>query len=292
MGGITKKNNGILVFIFVFVTFAMQIFLIIPASADMGPKPSIELTVIDAPDEKYYIDLLKRGNYTVAPNKQELCDQLIEYGYDPQMTKTICEYYDDGWVARLGSPLDDEITESNDYGVYKFDYSDVPYNFKIIIVTESGKIIVSDEFEREAYNAKITYNVTSGEIKEKIINEHISLSALGSLLCSYVITLFITLLIEGIVYTFKWFKFEIKCKRNIVCIILTNVFTQILLYVSINYFFIFGIFTAEIVILVTESIVYALVLKSKSRAASIAYAALANFASFFLGGLIGIAIFL
>lgn len=278
----TRNKKRIFVLIFFFVMFVILICNAIISSADMGPKESIDLTVKNPPDERYYIDLLKTGDYTYPPNRQELYENLVKRGYDPKMTKTICDFYDDGWTARMGSPLGDEITESNENHIYKFDYMDVPYNFKILVVTESGKIIVSDKFKRKSYNAVISYDMSSGVIEEEKVQERIPIS-------SYAVTLIITLIIEGVIYTFKWFKFEKNCKRNIVCILFTNIFTQILLYISLNYW-IFGIIIAEITILVIESVVYALIFKSKSRSISVSYAVLANLASFFLGGFIGIAI--
>lgn len=108
-------------------------------SADMGPKPSMELHIENPPEGVYYVDLLVEAD---APH--DLSDYENTKWY-PVMFDALVGYYEDGYRARLRGDfgVDFDIEQSNDNHINDFIYM-LPDSFKIIIVTEQGECIVSE----------------------------------------------------------------------------------------------------------------------------------------------------
>ena len=50
-------------FIFMILTFVFALCFPVTVLADMGPKPSLTIEVENAPDERYYLDLLMPVHY-------------------------------------------------------------------------------------------------------------------------------------------------------------------------------------------------------------------------------------
>ncbi|WP_139199838.1 hypothetical protein [Ruminococcus albus] len=256
----------------------MLIFITVtamPVYADMGPKPSIELTVKNAPDEDYYINLLVPGTLRKKEDRlQEVNEQYS--GKDAELMRVIINNTEDGWYPRRGGHFR-ELTQSKSSRKYEFSYMDVPKTFKVIIVTESGKVIVSNEITRKAFNAVTTFDAETGKLREK------KTAMLAKQLERFLITFIATLLIEGMI--FRCFEFEGKEGHNFAVFFKTNLCTQLLLYVVISLLplqmLIYGgIFAAEIIITIIEGCVYSKLLTPKGKGAR--YAIVANILSFVL----------
>lgn len=267
-----KKRLFALIAVLIFITVTAM-----PVYADMGPKPSIELTVKNAPDEDYYIDLLVPGSLR---NKEDILKDVNEeyLGKDAEMMSGIINNTDDGWHPRYGTENGRAkgFTCNNSSHKYRFNYNNVPETFKVIIVTESGKVIVSNEITRKAFNA-VTTDAKTGKLRER------KNAILAKQLERFLITFIVTLLIEGMI--FRCFKFEGKEGHNFAVFFKTNLCTQLLLYVVISllplHMLIYGgIFAAEIIITIIEGCVYSKLLTPKGKGAR--YAIVANILSFVL----------
>ncbi|MBO4866953.1 MAG: hypothetical protein J5582_10410 [Ruminococcus sp.] len=265
-----KKRLFALIAVLIFITVTAM-----PVYADMGPKPSIELTVKNAPDEDYYIDLLVPATFRT---KEDILQDFNEQysGKDAELMRVILNNTEDGWIPRHGGRFR-KFTHSNSSHKYEVSYMDVPETFKVIIVTESGKVIVSNEITRKAFNAVTTFDAKTGKLREK------KTAILAKQLERFLITFIVTLLIEGMI--FRCFKFEGKEGYNFAVFFLTNLCTQLLLYVVISllplHMLIYGgIFAAEIIITIIEGCVYSKLLTPKGKGAR--YAIVANILSFVL----------
>ncbi|SFD12846.1 hypothetical protein [Ruminococcus albus] len=265
-----KKRLFALIAVLIFITVTAM-----PVYADMGPKPSIELTVKNAPDEDYYINLLVPGTLRKKEDRlQEVNEQYS--GKDAELMRVIINNTEDGWYPRRGGHFR-ELTQSKSSRKYEFSYMDVPKTFKVIIVTESGKVIVSNEITRKAFNAVTTFDAKTGKLRER------KTAILAKQLERFLITFIATLLIEGMI--FRCFEFEGKEGHNFAVIFKTNLCTQLLLYVVISllplHMLIYGgIFAAEIIITIIEGCVYSKLLTPKGKGAR--YAIVANILSFVL----------
>ena len=256
--------------------FLFALLTALPVSADMGPKPSIVLTVINAPDEKYYIDLLYSKSWHRTADDKEIAEILENAPEsDREMMRTIVEYVsEDGMTARLGSPISDMFTHSDSKGEYKFDYSSIPDEFRVIIVTESGKIILSDVCNKKAYNAAVTYDAKTGDINEQ------ASGYIKPLISKFAFTCFVTLFVEALIFEFDGYKFSEG--KNLAVFLLTNFLTQLLLYFGIETVGIRFAF-AEFGVVAVEALIYSLLLTPKNPKKASIQAIIANIFSVMLG---------
>ncbi len=245
----------------------------LPVSADMGPKESILLTVENAPDENYYIDLL--CYYTENNSKEQQYYRNEASATDRKMMETIDAYVsEESYGARHGCPIEPPYRHSNDKNRYEFCYMNVPEQFRVIIVTESGQVYVSEPCKRRAFNAYMTYDVQSGKVSEKAVGY------LGPLALKFALTCGFTLAVEKAV--FLLFKYSFGEGHNKRVFYLTNLSTQLLLYAAIET--ISGAFIyAELVITGLEGVIYAKLLTPKDKLKASLYAATANLVSLLLG---------
>ena len=118
-------------------------------SADTGPKPSITIKTNGTVGEKYYLDLLV--NY--ADGNPNLTETEIAK-LNPEMFGKLSGYTDDGWYPAIAhgtrAPLFGTVVP-DDNGTSRFSYFGTPDRFKIIIVTESGVVKVSDVIEKTVF---------------------------------------------------------------------------------------------------------------------------------------------
>ena len=250
------------------------------ASADMGPKPSLDIVVKNAPKQKYYLDLLV--NYTSTG----LFKNTYDTPYSQEMLNILKNYKTDGWHPALvmGSegPLFGELTgvKSGSNMVHNFDYIGVPDRFKIIIVTQDNKTIVSKNvIDKKAFQSTVYFDVKTQDAYESPF--------ILAYLLQFIFTCTCTLIIEGLVLLL----FQFSLKQNWKPFVSINVFTQILLTLVI-----FGtMYTAgslaailfyipfELVIVIIEAILFAKYLTQYSKRRRVLFAITANFVSFILG---------
>lgn len=295
-----------------YLCFAVTLTLLLPclsivAMADTGPKPSIKVKLLNPPDEAYYIDLLEKFGSAEEPDSENkygkrLLDSIEaaeDTEQDKMMQRIMCSYYADGWSARLDSGMVDATFHPSKEGhTYVFDYL-VPVTFKVIVVTASGKVFVSDVVEREEYNAVVTWDLdgaspfvwqegaspdirTVGEIKE------VRILGIISRILQVCLCYLITLLVEGICLLF----FGLARARNIKYFILINTVTQVIVQWTAFHYGVIGMYLFillfyEIFIFVIEAVYYAKRLCAKDGkphpVRNVAYALVANASSYVLG---------
>lgn len=256
------------------------VMVLLPAStvlADMGPKPEILVKVINPPEGEYYLDLLTRDANSYR--------RLELDGYDTEKIKLLDSYEVDGWRPGLvkGTPMPmwgDLIGMKTEEGMeHRFGYMGVPDEFKLIIVTPDNQLIVSEEIHRTTLKTVLTYDYN----QNTILVEHPVLAYMKQ----FFTTFMATLLIEGILLL----VFGFSLKNNWAAFLFINLFTQIALTLTIGVLFQKeGVLTAsivffpvELIIIIIESILYALALKEHNRGRRVLYAILSNVLSAAIG---------
>lgn len=252
--------------------------------ADMGPKPDLKIYVENPPEEVYYLDLLTRetGEYSNWGNEDEAKT------YNQEMIQALYSAEKEGWYPALteGTPTPmwgKLIGEAEgDKMLHEFGYVGLPEQYRIIIVTESGKVTISEEFERKVLQSTITYNYET------------NMAEIPSLAKAYgfqfISTCIPTLLIEILLL----FLFRFKGMSNLAVVVITNIGTQVILMFSMGSMLIekgtlagFLVqFPVELFIIGIESLVYVRFLKGFTSRRRVAYAMLANLVSWGVGYLL------
>ncbi|EPR09492.1 hypothetical protein [Ruminiclostridium papyrosolvens] len=192
------KKHIILLLMFVIIILSYS-----TVNADSGPKPTLEITVINPQDSSYYLDLLgKEGEYGYfdATNGNEK--------YDNMHDQPIYIYNKDGWKAihmrtwvlngkLTGDPVDIDKNGKVLTMKHSFGYVGVPHKFKIIIQKSDGTIQVSDIIRNEHFNAHVKYDMKTNQVLSvsgNILKKGIKLDK--EFFKDYLIRLLLTLIIE------------------------------------------------------------------------------------------------
>lgn len=260
----------------VFALFAAAVCV----SADTGPKPSITIKTNGTVGEKYYLDLLIECD-NGYPNLKDA--EIAEL--DAEMFKTLSEYTDDGWYPAIAhgtpAPLFGTVVPEDD-GTSRFSYFSTPNRFKVIIVTESGTVKVSDVVEKTVYQQVFSLDFADMTVKT-------SQSAAKSYLIQFASTFFPTLIIEFLLL----FAFGLSPKKYWWAIIAVNLVTQLfltsvlacnpgILYGGFIFFFVM----LELVVMLIEAAAYLVIMKKERLWKRIVYAVTANVASAVVGGIL------
>ena len=265
------------------------------AFADSGPKPQLTVRVENAPQEPYYLDLLDESG--------ESSYDGVDWSYHgkentlaPALLTSLRDNVPAGWHACVaqgttGAPMWGELyaegTDAFGNDLHVFGYHGVPSTYRIILVTESGKVWISDTLERKVLQSSVTVHWSDD-------TEHTTVtvpSTVTGYLLQFLATLVPTLLIEGILLLL----FQYSWKQNWKAFLLVNLVTQGVLAAASsvlnlqngaalwNYFLF--LLPMEAVVLLIELYLYAgrglLSGHSKGRAAL--YTVAANLASAVLG---------
>ena len=136
------------------------------AFADSGPKPLLIVRVKDAPQEPYYLDLLAEGNWDASEGNSRLKQSTVITNSDGSETTVplnedllalLLDNIPAGWHActaqgTFGAPIFSHLfsrgTDASGNALHRFGYVGVPSTYRIILVTESGKVWVSDILNR------------------------------------------------------------------------------------------------------------------------------------------------
>ena len=257
-------------------------FIITVVHADMGPKPSIDLTFEGLGEGTYYASIFG-GSKPIGPNRPfsmeyqyesiesykkrnsnipgDVIDRLVEY--------TSGEYCFWGVIY----PIDRENNKVS-WGYY------APSEFMVVVITPDGKLITSEPYQR---------SVLAGYYKCTLSSDGITLSDnynYGLEALKLVGRAFATIVIELLIGVL----FGYRSKPDIKRIVITNLFTQGLLNLGVSFgSYLGGVLAALIIMLVMEVIiifiegaVYANRLSGKNWLIWL-YVILANVASFFAG---------
>lgn len=260
----------------------LYLILMIPASASANspaPGPSIEFTLklVHAPNEAYAITILTR--------EPGVSQSVYMSDVHPEHRKMIAGLFslaDEGWFP---------VTEVPNVGLFqaegtsKIEWATVTQSMKeyrIILVTESGKVHATNPVFHRDYANEATYDLETNQLTQDINDLDYGRRVL--------IAVGVTLFVE----TLLLFPFEFSFKKNLRLVVFTNLATQLLLnvvlFVTHYYEFIQDnwsvLFIMELLIPTIEAIVYAKYMQGRKIGTRILYAFTANFTSFFIGMLI------
>ena len=270
------------------------------ALADSGPKPQLTVRVKNAPQEPYYLDLLAEGDWDAEDTDSNDGIEQSYYGkedtLDPDLLALLRENVPEGWHACVaqgttGAPIYGELyaesTDASGNDLHIFAYHGVPSTYRIILVTESGKVWLSEALERRVLQSSVTVHWADDTENTTVTVP----STVTGYLLQFLATLVPTLLIEGILLLL----FRYSWKENWKAFLLVNLVTQGVLAAASsvlnlqngaalwNYFLF--LLPMEAAILLIELYLYAGrgLLTGHSRGRAALYAVTANFASAFLG---------
>ena len=255
--------------------------------ADTGPKRSISITITNPPSEPYYVAILRPGTRPSDPDSYYRYVKIRDE--DENIKEIFFNYDEDGFVlfsygggsSSIEYSEDMRKADSVNYGYM------VPSTFKVIVVTKSGDVTVSDEITSQAFHAEFEYDYSKNTLKEEkqVLNFTINLAIESVVFCG------ITLVNEGIVLL----CFGLFRKKNLLRFFIANLLTQTLLF-GVNAtcrfieplwqnYLIVWLFT-EVLITVIELFIYRRRLVRKDGSVSvrrnIIYAITANFISAFI----------
>lgn len=249
--------------------------------ADMGPKDKLVIKVENPPDEFYYLDLLTKetGDYKNLDHS----DDKSNLNYS--MIRLLYSYEEDGWlpafVEGTTTPMYGSLTgkPDEDTMIHEFGYVGLPDTYRIIIVTESGKVTVSDIYTRKVLQGSIVYDYLS--------NDGTTPPLIIAYLVQFFSTCIPTLLIEFIVLLL----FGFSVKNNYRVFLLVNLSTQLIMTAILGANLIYQgslstyliLFPIEVLILLIESILYSRLLKEHTGKERFFYGVVANLTSFIVG---------
>lgn len=249
------------------------------ASADTGPKPSLEITLTNAP-ETYYLDLLVDYDSDYQNIYGEEAASL-----DAKMFGILQNYSEDGWHAALShgtrAPLFGTVVPEGN--VSRFSYFGVPDTFKVIVVTPDGEVKVSGIVSMSMYQETMTVDY-----------ETMTVTSDSNPAKSYILQFLSTFIPTIIIEVLLMLAFGIPFGKNIVCVLLVNFATQALLTAALAHYFITGGFSVwglafyallELGIMLVEAIIYLFALKTEKRLTRVLYAVTANLVSLLAGGI-------
>lgn len=252
------KNKLVLIVLF-FVIFPTYIF------ADSGPKPSIEVKVENINTTNYVLDLFvldatglnysEEANYNGAGLSDEQIEKLHSLNFD-------------GWISestRWGPYLlMSQCGGNSNYKNY-FGYFGTPKIYKIVIINyDTNDIKISDVIKRKDFNSQVTIDYNN----MKVVSKNNSIKTIIKGLVVLLLTVGIELLIALL--------FKIKDYKTIaIANLITNIWLQILLLVFVYHYFP-ALFFGEIIVIITELIVYLFKIKDVSKKKIVIYCLIAN----------------
>ena len=256
--------------------------LTISAFADMGPKSQLIVRVENRPEGLYYLDLLAEGP---AVDLHEYLSDEERAELDPALLGSLIAAVPDGWHACVaqgvqGAPIFGSLT-ATEPGIHQFSYHGVPWTYRVLMVTQSGEVFLSDVQERTVLQSSVTVDWAAGTISAPP-------TWVGYLL-QFAATFLPTLFLEALILVFMGLTQE---RRNWIPFLLVNLITQGALAAWCSATFLregFGIMfmllfvPAELVITAVETLVYRRFLAHRSRGRVVVYGIAANIASAVLG---------
>lgn len=252
------------------------ILLAATASADMGPKQSVTITVVNAPEGVYYLDLLHREDWDYSNVDLE--------DYDPALIEGLRHWEAEGWYPALvrgtNLPLFGDLTPGAD-GTHTFSYVGLPDTFRIAVSSAGGAQATAEPFTRTVFHTELVYDYESNTITR-------STSTVGYYLTQFLSTFIPTLVVEGILL---WL-FGFRSRRSVVVFLIVNLVTQAALHILVgsailsvgaHYLYYLMLLPVEVLILLVEAIVYRFLLRDQKPGRRVGYAICANLASYAAG---------
>lgn len=205
--------------IMTFLLISSLFIFAFPVSADMGPKPTSTIEIIGI-DEPYHFDLLVEYSFSVPILTDIQILSQIEYDYYAEDIPSILNGFqdDDGFASyTLYTQEPHLINQLDNPDEFYIGYFRAPSVFKIVIVTESNNVFISEIINKTYFSAHFTYDFSNATVIEEAANtsdyvyddvgevseDFPYLSVIGIALLGVVITLIIEL---GVLYTFGFVK--------------------------------------------------------------------------------------
>ena len=254
--------------------------LIPTAYADIGPKPELTVTVLNAPEGTLYLDLLAEG----TPRDESLYDSS---DLEQAIMERLHSLEGRGWVlvvsTGLSVPVFGDVYPSghtNGNPVYHFSYTGLPGEFKLASAT-ADEAKTTELFVRERFYTSVVYDWAANTLTYTTPTPLLWAAHFSS-------TLIPTLIIEGLVL---WL-FGFRAKRSWIVFLCVNAVTQIALHLVCDaigmpvmqaaFFWMFYLFllVPELVIWGVEAVAYAALLPEHSRGRRVGYAFAANILSY------------
>ncbi|MBD5133940.1 MAG: hypothetical protein HDT38_05660 [Clostridiales bacterium] len=256
------------------------LFLIPTAYADLGPKPELTITVVNAPEGELYLDLLTRGKPTEYPYPNHVEER------DPVILENLRSLEGDGWVLAYSTgasgspPVFGDLRPQED-GTWRFSYVGLPETFRVAAATADEAKVAESAYTRQ-FVSHIVYDWEANTVRDAtppVLRFFVRLAS----------TLIPTLMIEGLVF---WL-FGFREKHSWLVFVVVNIITQTGLHLAVgatltmsgwhflNYFLLMII--PEAIIWAVEAALYAALLQEHGRRRRVGYALLANLASFAAG---------
>jgi len=255
------------------------LILMIPVSASAnspapGPNYDFSLELVNAPSRPYIVGILTREQGAkqielvkhIKPDQREMLAAL--FSLEAEDWYPVSEVPESGLVQDGGRRTIDWLTIAQSMKEYR-----------VILVTESGTVHVSDPIIHRDYANEATYDVKTSEL-----TQHIDYWEYARRI---IIAVVITLVVE--LWLLKVSEFSNPRNRRVV--IVTNLFTQtllnVVLFVTHYYEFSKADFTwlliLEVAIPIIEGFVYAKLFDQGTVRQRVQYAVIANLASFAIG---------
>ena len=246
------------------------------ASADMGPKQSVTITVTNAPDGVYYLDLLHQADWDYSNVDLE--------EYDPDLIQGLRSWEAEGWYPALAHgtnlPLFGDLTPGTD-GTHTFSYVGLPDTFRIAVSSADGAQATEEPFTRTVFHTELVYDYATNTVTK-------STSTVGYYLTQFLSTFVPTLVVEGILL---WL-FGFRTRRSVVVCFIVNLVTQAALHILLgsailavgaHYLYYLMLLPVVVLILLAEAIAYGLLLREHTPRRRVGYAVCANLASYAAG---------
>lgn len=254
--------------------------LIPTAFADIGPKPEVTITVVNAPEGELYLDLLAEGEPADSPYPNSNGER------NPAILASLRSLEGDGWVLAYSTGLARRAPVFGDVrpgenGAWRFSYIGLPEIFRVAAATADQAQAAEVPYTRD-FVGNIVYDWEANTVREATPPPLRFLARLAA-------TLVPTLAVEGLIF---WL-FGFRGRRSWLVFLAANLATQTGLHLAVgsmlaeagwhflNYFL--TILIPELAVWVLEAAAYALLLKEHDRYQRIGYALVANLASFVLG---------
>lgn len=274
------KNNPISLACVLPALLLCLLCLVPTAYADMGPKPEVTITVVNAPAGTLYLDLLTEGKARKDPYPNSLSE------CDPAILDKLRSLEGEGWVLAYSTgvsnraPVFGDVRPRED-GSWRFSYVGLPETFRVAAATADQAKAAEAPYTRD-FVSNIIYDWEANTVREATPPPLRFLARLAA-------TLIPTLLIEGVLF---WL-FGFRERRSWLVFLIVNAVTQTGLHLVmgamlaqagwhfLNYAL--TILIPELVIWAAEAAAYALLVREHDRYQRIGYALAANLASFVLG---------
>lgn len=272
-----------------YITYMLLAFILIftpiTAQADIGPKPSVVIEFEGLEQEEYYVTLLSEKDST---GPWSAGNDYYDYMGDKSAFDKFCEYEDsDGYyfLSFMEDCSDDDTFEWTYYP---------PNKFKILIYfPEYGEFYCDENFyERYAFDSYFTVAVNGIETQHVTTNTEKAYDFTWEIV-SLIARVVLTILVEFAIAALFFYRGN---KKALQIIVISNIFTQVILNVLLNVFnyqdghyaFVFHYIWMEIVVFVLEGAIYRKAIgqanaENGKRNHPYLYAAVANLGSLIVG---------